>query len=340
MGGKLFNSQRLDTASYEKIRDEVMDKLKGRIAEIPPAFKTKDSWGDLDVILTYPFLDKEWIKKEFEITDDCISQNSSVISISWKQFQIDFIHMEPENFQSALDYYGRGDAGNLIGRLFHQLGFKFGHIGLYYPVCLKAEDCLGEIIVSKNIEQILKFINLDYNEWKAGFEDKLHLYNWISKSSFFSKSIFKLENQNHLNRKRNAVRPVYQDFLKWLDDKEFNDYIPLENKTNYLWQVAMFFGFEWMYQAAELIASRAKIMSARDVFNGNDVKELLSIHGKQLGDVMKSYKKYVEETERILSNADNIWIDFLNESTKEEVVAHFINWYEGRMMCRSDSLSG
>ena len=316
MGGKLYNSQRLDTDSYLKISGEVISKLKGRTADIPPAFKSKASWGDLDVILTYPFLEKEWLMREFKIGAEHISQNSSVISILYKNFQIDFIHMEPENFQSALDYYGRGDVGNLVGRLFAQIGFKYGHIGLYCPVMLKAEDCLGEIIISKDTQKILEFIDLNYNEWKDGFEDKIQLYNWVSRSKFFNKSIFKLENQNHLNRKRNAVRPVYQDFLKWLDNKEFQDYIPLENKAQYVWRAMLYFGNEWIDQAKPLLNKRRMEEKRREIFSGKDVAEITSFSGRRLGEIIEKYK----------GSLGTDWDQFVCSHTKAEMKENFTGW--------------
>jgi len=320
MGGKIYNTKRTNTKEYLDISLDAKGKVsqfKNEVS-IPDSFKNKISWGDVDCLTTLPLIDKEDILRVFNIPNENFSQNSNVYSILYRDFQVDIIHVPEEDFESSFEYYRGGDTGNLIGRLFHNIGLKFGHRGLLCPVKLSQEESLGEIVVSKNIRETLEFIVLDYEQWRCGFEDEPEMWEWISKSPYFNKSFYQLENLNHQNRKRNVVRPGYRRFLEWTNSREFdNNYIPSLNKTEHIWRAALHFGFDWINQAKPLIDEYRRDKEIRGIFNGSEVSKITSLTGAELGAILKSYKESLGD-----------WKSFFYSRTKEEMIEHFKNWYD------------
>lgn len=173
MGGSLYTKKRLTSDEYQTYKEEVLSMLPlGRTYLVPKSFHQKTSYGDLDILAPYyeqpkdQFLVGE-LKQIFGCSDDQINVNSSVISLQYKDFQCDFCYFEPEHLETAFNYYSHSDCANIVGVLArYATGYRLTHKGLMYPVKLKQEDQLGEILVSKNWARILPFLGLDYTKWE------------------------------------------------------------------------------------------------------------------------------------------------------------------------------
>lgn len=163
MGGQLFNAPKMDNETYYRtcshVGNTLAKKLK-RYSIIPKCFIKKTSHGDIDCLLDFPLLTDEELSEHFGVSDHQIHHNSSVISIFYQNsIQIDFCHFEPENLVSAYNYMSNSDCGNMVGQMArYSTGYRLTHKGLMYPVRLKQEDQLGEILVSKNWEKYYPFL--------------------------------------------------------------------------------------------------------------------------------------------------------------------------------------
>ena len=70
--------------------------------------------------------------------------NSNVFSFELDGHQVDLIFTEKKFYESALVYFANNDFSNLIGRIAHKHGFKYGHCGLVYV--MRDGDCILSII--------------------------------------------------------------------------------------------------------------------------------------------------------------------------------------------------
>lgn len=297
MGGNLFSSERLNNQEYKRIGDEITEKLL-RLnvkSSIPDGLRDKTSHGDLDLICSSPVPSDEQFRAVFG-KDLQIHRNTDTISIFYEsRYQAD-LNFHPEiHLQSAHDYNRGSDAGNLIGVLFSRIGYSYGHKGLQYCVNLAKEDALGKILVSKDQRKILEFIGLDYDKWLVGFENRIDLYKWVSNSKYFNKDFYKFENLVHKNRIRNKKRPVFCEFVKWLQEQEFENNFIIGDKSDYIWKGLLHFGDEWWVDKARpLIEERRRKMQIRDIFNGSDLL-VFGYSGGELGRVLKSFKDSIPD---------------------------------------------
>lgn len=149
MGGnalKTVTTRRVDAAEYHKIKDEVVGMLRGMFPghgiEAIPAYRKKADFGDLDVLVEYfpnpdsPEADirhrfRGELRKHFKAEE--IVSNGPVYSFAWRDFQVDLILAPTDEFEMSLNYFAWNDLGNLIGRVAHKMGLKYGHDGLCLP---------------------------------------------------------------------------------------------------------------------------------------------------------------------------------------------------------------
>lgn len=329
MGGKLFSAERIDNSQYNFLVNYFKNKFEamGRKVLVPESFKSKETHGDIDLIIEGPTMDSDVLKTSFDLTDNQISRNNTVISLHYQgRWQIDCCFHPLEYLGCAYSYQRGSDVGMLVGRLWHKLGFSYGHKGLIYPV--KLNDCqhLGEVPVSKSTKSIFEFLGLDHQKWLKGFENELEIYEWISSSKYFNKDFYRLEDLNSVNRVRNAKRPSFTKFLEWCKDKEFeNNFIPSKNKSENLWSAIVHFErFDLLAEINLVLKSYHRRQAANKRFNGLVAIEATGLQGKALGASLVAFRRELglsdeddwnewrlaRETEKI----SKIYLDFCKNS--------------------------
>jgi DNA polymerase/3'-5' exonuclease PolX len=92
------------------------------------AYKKKETFGDMDVVLKTEHLEMVRQLIESHFRPKVISRNHNIFSFDYDNFQIDFICYGGDTFQSALDYFVYSPAGNAVGKIAHQLGLSYGQI--------------------------------------------------------------------------------------------------------------------------------------------------------------------------------------------------------------------
>jgi hypothetical protein len=342
MGGAIFKeSRRITTKELEDLIVDVSGKLNSLGIENKALeyFKTKEDHGDLDLVCKGDVIsDKSLIDLFGEIP---ISRNGKTVSFLYDNVQIDLNFHKPEDFRSAFDFYRLGDVGQIVGRIAHALGLKYGHFGLSFPV--KLSDCeeVGEINISQNTQKIMKFFDLDYNQWLEGFNDQVDMFEWVIKSKYFNPSMFAFENLNNINKVRNKKRPMYAALVKYLEDlKTDREYLPVpKNKTEYLWKALIH--FSQMYRLddiRQMLCNYSDAKEANAIFNGNDVKELLGIEGKELGKVYKQFENYclsnmTDYRYEITDTPARKWQWFRLNRDKSSMYTLFRGWYETTKNC-------
>lgn len=297
-----IETSRLPKDEYFKIQDEILQVLtvRGLTAEPVKAYRNKESFGDLDVVIldTGNLKIRETIMENFK--PKAIHQNSNCYSFDYENFQIDFT-IHPEGvYRSALDYYHYSPAGNAVGKLFHQMKLSYGHTGLVYII--REEDVdpnanrnnshvLMCPVLSTNTQEIHNFIGLDHEKWKNGFETEEEIFEWIAGSRFFNPQLFAFEQMNHRSRTRDRKRPDYHRLMAWIDANKSRlpNYKRFEDKSDYLPMIHR----QFPMLKTHMDECRVKYNKRKELhqkFNGHMVSEITGLVGKDLGDYIRDFK--------------------------------------------------
>lgn len=299
MGGNLFKLGRKPRAEYLAIEAEVrafLDELVGRDDyRIPRSYGDKPDFGDLDVIISTVAIERLGGFDEFcQALADGLgvaqSKRGHVYSTVYRELQVDYFLRAPERLVPTYNYLSFNDLGNLIGKIYRRLGFKYGEDGLSYVFRRAAQPSYKrELFVSRDWPRILALIELDVPTWEAGFASLDHMFEWVVASPYFSVAPY--EAMSKSTEKRAKQRKTMARFLDWLDargiDKRF---AYAEDREAYVaWAAAAF-------PEAELEAglARERELEAEDAvlrrkFSGGLVRAWTGLEGKALGEFLRGF---------------------------------------------------
>jgi hypothetical protein len=267
----------------------------------------------------------ELIEKIMMTGADC-SKNGNVFSFGidvgkGSPFQIDLIYVgnTHRELSIALTYFGFNDLGNLMGRIFHRAGFKYGHRGLLKVVRDpdNRDHIIDEVLVSEDPRKIFEFGGYDYDRYLDGFWTREEIFEYVASSPLFNRDIYLFENRNAKSRMRDKKRVMYNEFLNWC---EKNDDLPsfwTEDKEEYRNEqltnaFSHFPEFKRRYDDAITRLEHSKKL--RSKFNGDIVRKITGLNGASLGIFIKEFK--------------NRYGDLLDKSTKEEIEQFIEDEYE------------
>lgn len=327
MGGNISfftKTRRYDRDEYFELEQEVVSKLAGNIFTqfldydnpirkelIQPikAYHTKDSFGDMDLILRSNWLKFDWIPKiveVFKLAHGDWSKNGNVFSFAYKNFQIDLIITPSEHFQSSLNYFAFNDCSMIISKMMRAYyGIRFGHRGL--DLVIQDEfNKLGEIFLTKDIKIIHELLGLNHSKWLDGFNTLDDMFDWVSSSPYFNKEVFSYENMNSTDRIRERKRTTYEKFLEYIESRSD---LPSYNYDN----VSLKYGYSikqpqfddiivpmFPHVVEEYDAIMDKFHSNnlfKQKFNGKIINELTGLSNKELGHFISYSKEQIELTD-------------------------------------------
>lgn len=305
MGGQALKNcktRRYDPQEYDDLSFEVAKRLidAGITCTRIPSYFSKESHGDLDMLVKSETLPPNWTHKIVDLfAPEEYVKNGNVLSFEFKEFQVDLIATPEENWLSSFQYFAFNDLGNLLGRLSRSIGVKLGHDGLTYYFYADKTQVFKEITLLKDWKDILPVLGLSYERWSEGFETLDDIFDFVLQSPFFHKDIFALENRNHAARTRDKKRKTYTDFLKYIENWEHTPAQVFEREVSgsdntfylpYLFEKIPSFKEQWYATHEEL--QKEKVFKER--FNGNLVREWTELDGKELGNFMQWLKANTE----------------------------------------------
>jgi hypothetical protein len=327
MGGlalKNTKTRRYERAEFETITNELTATLRQTFkrVEMPLFYRKKESFGDADYILSmegYNGNMREYITETFKPNE--IFHNGNCWTFDYNELQVDLITVAPEHFDSNYNYLSYNDLGNYIGKIAHGFGFKYGQEGLMYDHNFKGSN-IGRVIISKNYDKIYEFLGLDYNRWKQGFDTLEEIFDFVSKSKYFNWEYLQLENNNRINRERDVKRKSYMSFLEYIENncKDDNHRFQYEkDKSVYVDAANKFFpeaGLELEIRRLEYEASKALYIKAK--FNGGELMRRYGLKGKEIGDAINGFKKYIET-----AFGEDTYEDYIINATIDEIYGDF-----------------
>lgn len=309
MGGKALNNicytRRYSREEYDKVIPEIVSIAKELFTDVHPTtfYKEKDSFGDADILV---LLDKpltinlkEWIKEKYNSKG--VEVNSNCYSFEYKELQVDFILTPLSNWETSKIYFSYNDIHNLIGKLFHKFGLKWGFDGLKYPYRLDGK-MMGDISVSKDWRECLSFVGLDPDRYADGFNNLDEIFDYVITSKYFNPWLYDLENLNRINRERDKKRATYAKFLERIEPmkergKDAYFYFHPEKKY-YLGLIDHYFpGFLKEYKSLEDKEVRKR--KVHSLFNGNILMERFGVKGTELGKLIGDFQKTFSSKEEM-----------------------------------------
>ncbi|MBT9545604.1 MAG: hypothetical protein IV090_09465 [Candidatus Sericytochromatia bacterium] len=312
MGGNaISNTLRLKRSEYESYEQELITLL-GDFLKTPFAplqfYSDKASFGDIDFVVAQPKPDRGDLALFFQQIGSREQYfNGDMLSFEYKNFQVDLNFVAPENYETALFYFAYNDLNNLIGRIAHKFGLKFGFDGLCYQIRTESGYRAKKITLSKDPAAIYTFLGYDYSRFLQGFKDREAIFEFVASSRYFNSAIFELDELNHINRTRNKKRQTYQLFLQWLTGKTFNEFRFEEDKSIYLIRIHNHFyapnspsqggsakvsgGVDLLGELATYAEEHRKHEFAKALFNGGQLMKTYGLSGSALGKVMADFKQ-------------------------------------------------
>lgn len=306
MGGNIFsNSTRLNQEQYQRLYQRL--NVEGTY-EIK-SYASKESHGDLDIVVDSNHLlsfgirhaikshDVNFFKMfDLNVVDFFHNQNAGFSSIQvdfeGALFQIDFIFSSLPSF--AASYFSFNDLGNLIGRVAHSQGLKFGHEGLIY-VLRDGDQLIQEITLTTNFDQALEYLGFDVQRYHQGFVSLVDIFEFVCSSKYFNPEFYDLERRSHIARTRDRKRKTYQEFLKYINTREFKERERL-SKEHYLpkhWRE--FPKFKQEYD--DCLHKHHITKQVRKHLNSDIIADLTGLQGKKLGMFIAKvgYKDFVNK---------------------------------------------
>lgn len=326
MGGNALNgvraTRRYAAHEYHALVPDVLARMRSIVGDnhrvaVIPAYRAKESYGDMDVLVemtegtAYDF--RQAVAKAFGIdylvTDGTdvnqleaeadaevavrtlaqLAASGKTYSFAYHELQVDILPCAPEAFEPSLNYFSWNDCGNLLGRVAHAFGFKFGHLGLLYP--FKSGDYeFTELVVERDWRRILPAFGWRYEDWAQGFETLEDMFSFIVSTPFFNRDIYLLHNRNAKSRVRDRKRTSYSGFLEWLEQQPEGALPAFDYSGAKEARLAMMFerladsGFQEKYD--QTAAAFNDWNTARARFNGEFVRELTGQTGKALAGLM------------------------------------------------------
>jgi hypothetical protein len=312
MGGKALQtgSVRLPAARYREVERALVALLRARFAalriEAIVAYADKPDFGDLDLLVADgPGYDAAALAAALGALEVVANGDVTSVGVPLPEgvFQVDLIRIAPASFDFAARYFGYNDMGNLIGRVAHQFGAKFGHLGLLYQI--RDPDNAGQLIAQVSITDdfagALTLLGYDAARYQAlhaagALRTLDDIFAFVVSSPYVNKAIYLLDERSHKARIRDAKRPTYQAFLRWLDARA------APALPAYAWGApgtalraaqcdaflqAAFARFPpFRERHAHALAQAARARQLKLNFNGALVARLTGLTGPRLGDLM------------------------------------------------------
>jgi len=335
MGGKCLKStitERKTTEQFYDIQSRLIPKLK-EIFEtdihVLKFYRSKAEHGDMDILLK---IDDNFYNKKINISENIekhFSPNEIVINdgtttFDFERFQIDLSPVDHNIWESTKFWMDYDPTSNLLGKIFRSIIFDSwwlpgkticGHLkykpdGLYAIIYNKSlSNKLGEILITNDTNKMFTFIGLDINRKYNGFDTLEDIYDWIISCKYFKPQIFFLENLNQDDRKRNKKRPTFCNFLKFIENFQF-DKEKLTNEVSLDLINSSFPESHLLEQIEALKKQDEKTQNIKLKFNGKLVMEWTGLKDKELGNIIKKYRQLKGEQFFIETEKDLIKLDF------------------------------
>jgi len=336
MGGNIFEgTRRVSKEEFDTLSMEVVDYVRTNLlvscpedyVHITKSYRSKQSFGDIDVIINSNYLIPNYTKVLEEHHPEYV-KNGDAVSFIYKGVQTDLILISDRYFKSACNYFSYNDLGNFIGVMSKKLGFKYGHKGATLIVRDEKGEVFLELPLTTDIDVILEMLDLDKEVYHRGFDTLEEIFTFVSKSKYFNPDLYRLDNRNHASRIRDVKRQTYKDFLNWMEGKEFPNAYNYPTKTSLggymirepFYSEVILKNFPFVFgEILNKIAENNIQKEYKSKINGDIIMKITGLSGKELGLFIQKLK-----TNSVFSSMPIMEvIDMDDELIKELILVEF-----------------
>jgi hypothetical protein len=311
MGGNALKTcvtRRYSAQEYHEMVPVLLDELRRLLhtrCEVIASYSNKQSFGDVDVVVSSDNLPTNWIDvlvHHFKLGNADWVKNSNVFSFARQELQVDLIITAAEEVDAGLDYFAYNDLGNLLGRMMHKLGIKYGHRGL--SLVVRAPGTSGRVLqeimlCSENVKQtVSEILGVDPH---ATFDELTDIFEHVASSSMFDPDIYLLDNRNHTSRTRDRKRKTYSEFLEWIRINQPAARFKFQTKTEHggygirepFYTDIVLAWWPWVEQVVNQAIKQYELdQEFAKVYNGELVSAITGLTGKNLGGFMQLMRIY------------------------------------------------
>ena len=323
MGGKALKNvktRRYTKEEYDTAYREISSILENLCVSftLNLEYRTKDSFGDMDIFIKNRYIPKDFIKYFYESKTGYheVVYNGPVTSFNYGDLQVDFIFVEPIDWDTTINMYAWNDLGNFIGRVAYSMGLKYSNKGLVYKY--KGKYIKQDLIISKDMSLILPFLGFDYYKWLRGFDTQEDIFDYVISSKYFDLGIFEYKNLTSKHRHRNKNRTMYLEFMEYCKDKGIkagaNSLSPVLVDHFKLRE-----HFPSLHSSISYLDKKEKLKKViANKFNGTKIKNKYGLEGEELGSCIKRFKDSTKDFDNyVLTNdIETIYRDF--EATNQD----------------------
>ena len=309
MGGNAFTKEnhgfitsRMTRTQYDQVLEIILPFLREyfRIVSVAPEAPGKVSYGDVDVMVAQSLRPAPYDSLLQDATQalglkckGIIYNNPTTnlaVAIDDLIVQVD-VHIVSRDDLWDLDYWfhSYGDMAMIVSSTVKPSGLRLSSTrGLWIEI-----PGHGPFGLSVNIEQILRFFQLDWERYCSGFETVVDIFEWIDS--------MKLNGERIGIKSRGKMIKTHEDRKMWKEywiRGEDAEYRPSEDEKAKILQQAL----EYFNKKKEYSETCERLLLERitkEKLNGNKVMEWTGARGKRLGDILK----VLRQDERLSSNA-------------------------------------
>ncbi|MGF1525747.1 MAG: hypothetical protein ACFCBW_02985 [Candidatus Competibacterales bacterium] len=303
----------------ERVAPTLGELFPAARAALIPAYAAKADFGDMDVLLEADPLPLDWVDAAAKAFQSREVVRNEVVSLDVMDLQVDLIPTPAEHFAFSMGYFSYNDLGNLMGRLFHKMGFKFGHRGLFWPLRDAHDHVQVELLVTRDFATALALGGYDYPRWCQGFATLEEVFAFAAATPYFHPQLFLTDQVNHRGRVRSRKRPSYRQFLTWCEAQG-----PTLPRFDHpadkgVWLQRAFAGVPGLAaRHGQLVGDLERQQRARRRFGGQRIQALTGLQGPALGRFMASLQGEFADQRALLT-----WVDSQSEAQLEA-------WIQGR----------
>ncbi|KAF7327843.1 hypothetical protein MKEN_00364100 [Mycena kentingensis (nom. inval.)] len=247
MGGNAFSATlpttvfpRIPPKAYHALKLRISAKIKTLYAVVstPAEAPEKLDHGDLDLLVCEPFSGNEVPHEEVQALLGATyvvpapGNRTSSYAIRIEQgdwagneseeqqarqlaegqdifYQVD-VHVcaDKAEWERIHFFHAYGDLGMILGLLVRTQGLALGTKGLKAPNVPHAPFDLSD-----SMDEIIAYMGLSMERWRAGFATKREVFEWVATSTFFDPTTFRAE--SHGIKKVKPGRKMYAEFAVW-----------------------------------------------------------------------------------------------------------------------------
>jgi len=226
MGGnalKEFGVKRVDSATYDRIKKEAMEKLSvicSRL-QVPYEMRDKEDYGDVDILaIVKPEFTanlKEWIEATFK--PRAIVHNSNVWSFNIEDLQIDLLTTSEDVYDIYFTFLCWGDFSMTMGRISRLYDLKYGIYGLEMPIRdPETNHVIRDLPISKEPRKIFEFMGYDYDRYLKGFTTQEELRNYLFSTPRMHRGFLTAKSENTKHYKRDRKRSMFASWFAWFEE--------------------------------------------------------------------------------------------------------------------------